>query len=111
GCVLSPNPGSRPLLLTLRLEYVIFLFWTRVARIYSQIAVASYSAAIAWWNGEDLLSLPRSGIALEMHRVSSREAYMEPATKHMSGPKLQAAGAPRKCSPGIEASSPRFSRG
>src|SRR5271154_1143279 len=44
-------------------------------------------------------------------RINSFEANSAPETKPRSGPKLQAAGFPRKCSPGIDDSNPRFSTG
>jgi len=46
-----------------------------------------------------------------MQRINSFEANSAPETKPSSGPKLRAAGLPRKCNPGIEDSSPRLSTG
>src|SRR5438128_1146368 len=46
-----------------------------------------------------------------MQRVSALAAYFVPATKRMSGPKVPAADAPRKCSPGNDASKPAVSSG
>ena len=46
-----------------------------------------------------------------MERTNSFEANSAPETKPSSGPKLHAAGLPRKCNPGIEDSSPRLSTG
>src|SRR5438093_6453161 len=43
--------------------------------------------------------------------VSAREANGAPATKRISGPKLHAAGAPRKWSPDIDVSNPASSWG
>src|SRR5208282_746032 len=43
--------------------------------------------------------------------ASARPAYHPPETKRMIGPKLRAAGAPRKCRPGTEDSRPRVSTG
>ena len=43
--------------------------------------------------------------------VSDSAPYQPPATKRMIGPKLYAAGAPRKCRPDTDDSIPTFSRG
>src|SRR5580700_6538038 len=44
-------------------------------------------------------------------RVNASEANSVPATNRMSGPKLQAAGAPRKCRPGTDDWNPASSCG
>src|SRR5207248_11622341 len=44
-------------------------------------------------------------------RVTAGAAYQVPTTNRITGPKLHAAGAPRKCSPAIDDSSPGRRRG
>ena len=46
-----------------------------------------------------------------MARATARPLYQPPDTKRMIGPKLHAAGAPRKCSPGTDDSIPAVSSG
>src|ERR1700722_20874835 len=55
--------------------------------------------------------LLRDGTFPRTPRVNASEANSVPATNRMSGPKLQAAGAPRKCRPGTDDWNPASSCG
>src|SRR5216684_1866269 len=61
--------------------------------------------------GHDSYEPPFELIFPRIPRVTAREANSAPATNRMSGPKLQAAGAPTKCRPGTEDWNPESSCG
>src|SRR5581483_10850623 len=62
---------------------------------------AKWSSA---WTVQRARAAPRSPAAA---RATDRPPYQLPDTKRMIGPKLNAAGAPTKCSPATELSRPR----
>src|SRR5438093_9972458 len=78
---------------------------TRVSIFQSNAVTLGISGRTGWQWFDRTADLPA------IRRVRARAANVLPETNRQTGPKERAAGAPRKCNPGKDASSPGPSTG